>query len=84
MELTEKKDGSERVLHWLNYKLGAPVRSTPVSVAVPKGKKAIGVKLISPDRAGAHSLEFAVEGERVRFTLPPLEVYSVAVVQLSN
>jgi hypothetical protein len=84
MELTEKKDGSERVLHWVNYKLGAPAKGAQVALAVPEGKRVTGVELLSPDRPGAVSPKFTVEGGRVRFTLPSLEVYNIAVLKLSN
>ena len=29
MELTDKRDGSERVLHWVNFQLGIPVAPAP-------------------------------------------------------
>ena len=83
MELTDKKDASERVLHWINYRLGAPVEPAAVTVAVPRDRKVTAIELLSPDRKTAEPLPFTLEGGRVRFTLPRLEVYNVAILKLS-
>lgn len=84
MELTEKKDGTERILHWVNYNLGVAAKGTRVTVAAPKGKKVTAVELLSPDGAGSAEGKFTVTGERVRFTLPSLEVYNIAILKLSE
>jgi hypothetical protein len=84
MELTDKNDGSERILHWLNYKLGYPAGGASVTVAAPGGKKVKAVRLLSPDRDGASNVTFTAEQGRVRFALPSLEVYNVAVLETSN
>jgi hypothetical protein len=84
MELTDKKDGSARVFHWINYKLGAVVKPAKVSVAIPEGRKVTSVELLSPDRPGAQNLPYTHAGNRVRLTLPALEVYHVAVIHLSQ
>ncbi len=82
MELTEGKDSSERILHWINYKLGALAPPVTVTVAAPKGKKFAAVELFSPDRKMPQRVNFTVEGDRIRFTFPPLEVYNVAVLRV--
>jgi hypothetical protein len=84
MELTDKADGSERILHWLNYKLGYPAGGASVTVAAPGGKKVKAVRLLSPDRDGASTVTFTAEQGRVRFALPSLEVYNVAILEISN
>jgi len=84
IELTDKKDGSERVLHWINYKPGSRTRPSRASVAVPKGRKVSTIELLSPDRGAPAQLSYTVEGDRVRFELPSLEVYHVAVLHLSE
>jgi hypothetical protein len=81
MELTEKQDASERVLHWLNYKLGSPVQPVSVTLAIPQGRKVTALQLLSPDQATSGPAPFTVEGDRIRFTLPSLEVYNVAILQ---
>ena len=83
MQLTDKRDGSERLLHWINYQLQSPVSATPVTVAVPPGKRVTGVQLFSPDRE-ATSLKFSVRDGRASFTLPALEVYEIAALRLAN
>lgn len=80
MELTGKKDASERVLHWVNYKLGSPAGPAAVTVASPSGKRVKSVELLSPDRNGSERLKFTEQGGRVRFQLPSLEVYHVAII----
>jgi hypothetical protein len=84
VELTDNQDGSERVLHWVNYRLGSTVPPTAVTLAIPKGKRITGVELISPDRPSGERLKFETEDGRVRFTMPSLEVYNVAVLKLEQ
>jgi hypothetical protein len=55
-----------------------------VTLAIPKGKRIAGVELISPDRPSGERLKFETEGGRVRFTMPSLEVYNVAVLKLEQ
>jgi hypothetical protein len=80
VEVTERKDGSERILHWVNYKPGSPAMPVEFAVAAPQGKKPAAVGLLSPDRPGRQAARFTVEGGRVQFTMPALEVYNVAVI----
>ncbi|HEU0142820.1 MAG TPA: beta-galactosidase trimerization domain-containing protein [Bryobacteraceae bacterium] len=80
MEITEKKDGSGRMLHWVNYRLGTPVPSTTVSVSVPPDKTVRSVEVISPDGNASGKVKFTMEKNRVRFQLPALEVYNVALI----
>ena len=82
MELTEKKDASERILHWINYKLESPVDPAVVTPCAPKGKKIASVSLLSPDGRAPETVVLTREGDRVRFRLPALEVYNVAVLKL--
>lgn len=83
MELTDNSAGTERVLHWLNYKLQTPkVAPTNVSVAIPPGKHVSTVEVISPDTNNVQRIAFHEESGRVQFTLPELIVYNVAVIHL--
>ena len=84
MELTEKKDSSELILHWINYNIPAPVAPCEVTLATPAGKRVASVELLSPDGKAPGPAEFTVERGRVRFTMPALEVYNVAVVRLTS
>ncbi len=84
MELADKKDGSERILHWLNYKRNTVTKPAKVTVAVPQAKRVTKVELLSPDHPGSQNLPYTAEKDRIRFALPRLEVYHVAVIHLSQ
>jgi hypothetical protein len=83
MELTEKRDGSERALHWVNYQLDSAVEPVEVALVVPEEKTVARVVLLSPDRGGEQPLRFKVERGRILFRMPRLETYSVAVVKFN-
>ncbi|MEK7404702.1 MAG: alpha-amylase family protein [Acidobacteriota bacterium] len=84
MELTEKSDGSERALHWLNYRLGTVVDPIEVTLAIPQGKKILRVELFSPERKASEPVNFTSEVGRIRFRLRALGVYSIAVVRFAS
>ena len=44
----------------------------------------VGVRVISPDRPGSRELEYEIQGDRCRFSVPVLEVYDVVVVTLAG
>jgi hypothetical protein len=81
MQLTLNESGSEMVLHWLNYKVGSTVDPTDASVALPSGTRVAGVEVFSPD-SSPKQLRFTQSASRVRFQLPPLSVYEMAVITL--
>ncbi len=83
IELTRKSDGTLLMLHLLNYDSKAPVRALDADLAVPGGRRAASVTLLSPDDGGRKSLAFSAAGGRIRFAVPRLLKYSVAVVQLA-
>jgi hypothetical protein len=80
MNLTEKNDGSERVLHWLNYALDTTVSPADVSISVATGRKVRAVQVLSPEAGTVRSLEFHQDGDRVSFQLPSMDVYELAVL----
>jgi hypothetical protein len=81
MELTSNADGSELVLHTLNYDLATPAPAFSATVAIPANRQVVAVRVLSPDRPD-QDLRFREENSRVRFTLPQLAVYNVAVIEL--
>jgi hypothetical protein len=83
MELTEKKDGAARMLHWVNYKPGTKIAPAPVTVAVPAAARVAGVEVLSPDHA-PRTVPFTAESGRVRFTMPAPDVYEMAVIRLAK
>jgi len=80
MELTENKGGGERVLHYVNYKVGAAVEPVGVRMAVPEGRKIARVEVLSPDRKSPEPVAFQPDGNRIRFRMPRLETYNLVVV----
>lgn len=85
MELLDKRDGSERILHWINYDLEHPASGTSVRLAVPEGKIVEEINLVSPDRGlEPGKVRFTEEENGVQFDLPELEVYQVAVLVLRD
>ncbi len=62
--------------------LESPVDPAVVTACAPKGKKIASVSLLSPDGRVPETVVLKREGDRVRFRLPALEVYNVAVLKL--
>lgn len=81
MNLTEKNDGSERVLHWLNYALNGAVNPAGVTVSAGNGRRVRSVELLSPGASRAQSIQFRQDGDRVSFRLPGVDVYAIAVLR---
>jgi hypothetical protein len=84
MNFTERNDGRERVVHWLNYALGSPVDAAELTVATGPGRRVRSVQLLSPDTQGEKTIEFHQQGDRVAFRLPSLEVYEMAVLRFAE
>jgi hypothetical protein len=83
-ELVEQKQKGEMIVHLLNYDVARTpsVRSIAIDLQVPERKTPARISLISPDEAGALSLPFRAKNGRVRFTVPRLRTYSLAIIQL--
>lgn len=77
-ELTEQP--GRRLVHLVNYQMGAPVKDVAVRVAVPKGKSAKSVTLASPEHSGDIQVPFKQERDAVLFRVPAVGVYEIAVV----
>ncbi|MCX6620735.1 MAG: beta-galactosidase [Acidobacteria bacterium] len=80
MELLEKKDGTETVLHFLNYRIQPRAPAVDVTLRIPPGKHVKGVELLSPDNNTAGAVKFTEAAGRLQFTIPQTEVYHVAVI----
>jgi hypothetical protein len=81
MNLTEKNDGSERIVHWLNYALDSAVDAANITVAAGNGRRVRSVEVLSPASDSAKAIDFHQQGDRVSFRLPSLEVYEMAVLR---
>lgn len=84
MNLTEKNDGTERVLHLLNYAAGTTVNPAEVTVGAGNGRRVRSVELLSPAAANIQMLEFHQQGDRVSFRMPALKVYEMAVLRFNR
>ncbi len=86
IELTEKKDRSRVMLHLLNYDSGhgSMMKNIGVSLDIPDGRKVESVLNLSPDRDKANKIDFTIEGRRVKFQIPLLDTYELAVIKLKK
>jgi hypothetical protein len=81
-ELTQKPAEGLLMLHLLNYNEHSTVPDIGVNLAVPEGRNVRSVMLLSPDHEGTLKLAFQRVEERVRFRIPHLIKYSLAVIEL--
>jgi hypothetical protein len=81
-ELTEQQ--GRRLVHLVNYRLDEPIGDIVVSLQLPKGLRAKRVILASPDRDADRTVPFEEQGGNVRFTVPELRIYEIAVVELAR
>ena len=84
-ELMEPKLAGELLVHFVNYgRVKTPsVSNIEVSVRIPQGKKASKVTLMSPDGGEERQVTFAAKDDRISFTVPRLQTYTLALVTLA-
>ncbi|HET9086898.1 MAG TPA: hypothetical protein VFN53_05205 [Acidobacteriaceae bacterium] len=85
LELAHQEVDNRLVLHVLNYdNVRTPaIKNVHIEVAIPAGKKAGGqIQLLTPDGDGKQSVLTSTGSQRARFTIPLLQTYSVAVIDL--
>jgi hypothetical protein len=84
-ELLEQKGKNQLLVHLLNYNVtrSPAVESLEVDLRIPESKEVSQVSLLTPDTRGTQSLSHTFNRGRVGFTVPRLETYSVASVQLA-
>jgi len=78
-ELTQQP--RRRLVHLVNYRAPQPATGIEVCVQVPSGRAAQGVVLASPEHPRDLTLAFHQEGNQVRFKVPRLRTYEIAVVR---
>ena len=85
--------GGERIsLHWVNYRrvenlddeVPIPVDAFPATLRLPTGAVAEAVEWLDPEADKSRTLDHERYGSRIRFTVPELTVYGVAVVHLKK
>lgn len=73
-----------RMLHLVNYRDDGPVEQVHVRLELPPGKRARGVRLASPEHDADIPLAFNGEPGEVGFTVPRVNVYEIAVVDMQE
>jgi hypothetical protein len=83
-ELIEQRKQSRRVVHLLNYTApqGSTVSDIKAEVELPQGKRVRQVSLLSPDGSEDTAVPSRVENGRAHFTVPQLQTYILAIVQM--
>ncbi|MCL5005652.1 MAG: hypothetical protein M1404_03890 [Acidobacteria bacterium] len=86
VELMEQKGKNRRLVHLLNYasRQGSTVSNIDVDVELPQGKQIRQVTLLTPDGGKRETVTPKVESGRVRFTVPQLQTYTCAVLELES
>ena len=78
-ELTEKPD--KRMVHLVNYHADKSIKQIAIRLLLPKNRQAKTVTLASPGRETDVPLPFQQAESCVRFTVPQVDVYEIAVVR---
>jgi Beta-galactosidase trimerisation domain len=86
VEPMRRTQGNELLVHLLNYDVArtASLSNIEVKLRLPKGEAVSKVTLLSPDRSDTPVLPHQVTEGTVRFTVPRLRTYDVAVVALGR
>ena len=79
-ELTEH--GDQRIVHLVSYRDAEPFEDVMVRLRIPQGGMVKGVSLASPGREEDLKVSYTREGDFVRFVVPRVGVYEVAVVSM--
>jgi hypothetical protein len=83
-ELTEKKSENELLVHLVNYQMARVprIRNVLVTLQIPAARKLRQLTLVSPDESAPLSPHYTVKNQRLTFTVPQLETYTLAVIKL--
>jgi len=77
-ELTDQP--GRRLVHLVSYR-GQPLGEVAVELRLPESRKAVRVRLAGPEHSEDVELPFQAEGAGVKFRVPKLNVYEIAVVE---
>ncbi len=77
-ELT--RQAGRYLLHLVNYRIDEPAREIEVSIRLPATSDVQSVTLASPQRADDAPLPFEAQDRCVRFVVPRVDIYGIAVV----
>jgi hypothetical protein len=79
-ELTEKP--GRRLVHLVNYRKNNPQQNVLVNMRLPAGCEVDAVLLRSPERERDIDLLYEEEGDRVKFSVPSVSVYEIAIIKI--
>jgi hypothetical protein len=79
-ELTEQP--GRRMVHLVNYRSDGPIEDVAVRVRLPAGQEAKSVVLASPEHERDLPAPFRQEAGTVSFTVPKVNVYEIAVLNV--
>ena len=71
-----------RLLHLVNYRPDEPANDIEVSVRIPASRSVASVVLVSPQAAEDTRLPFEVGDGSVKFTVPRVGIYAIAVMTM--
>jgi hypothetical protein len=81
-ELTEQPN--RRLVHLVNYRTDSPARNIAITVRHGLGPQVKAVRLVSPERANDRPVSFAEAPGLVRFTVPEIGTYEIAVIEFAE
>ena len=83
-EQQEQLGRERKVVHLLNYSApqGKIVSAINIEVELPEGKAVRQITLLTPDRKNRMTISGQMTGGRARFTVPHVESYTLAVLDL--
>lgn len=79
-ELTEQPD--RRLVHLVNYRKNDPIKNVLVNMRLPAGSDVEAVLLRNPEREHDIDLLYEEERDRVKFVVPIVSVYEIAIIQI--
>jgi len=80
-ELTEQ--GGRCLLHLVNYRANDAIEDIVVAIRLPAACQVKSVMLVSPERQDDINLPFEVRGRLVKFTVPEVQRYEIAVLTVN-
>ncbi|MCX6624115.1 MAG: beta-galactosidase trimerization domain-containing protein [Acidobacteria bacterium] len=84
LELAERASSNSLLLHLVNFDFRNAVTGIDATVRIPEGFRVREVVSDSPDSGSAIRLTTTVENGQVKFRIPRLQVYNLAVIRLEK
>jgi len=81
-EVTTRREPPMLILHLVNYDVQKSISSVPVSLSLPENAAARRVHFLDPADGADQEIPFEQDANRITFSLPHLNIYSLAKVDL--